>query len=188
MAIAKQPRGTASPASVQPGANVDAAPAEQRTPEQIGAFLNDLLTQPAVQQHLGGVRYRILYTQAIENLDKSAVAAQPSRWSSVIYDYTNNRTLEAAADFPAATNVSVTPSAQQPLPSAEEWEEAAEIVRRDAQFGRYLACNLLSAYRPMPALLLNPGPAAIGSASSRRMPRSPITAHCEWTRARVIQS
>src|SRR5262245_33461008 len=139
-------------------APIDAPPAEQVNSEHIGSFLNNLLAQPAVQQHLDGVRYRVLYTQAIENLDKSVVAAQPRRWAAVIYDYTNNRTLEARADFPAATNVSVATGSQQPLPSAEEWEEAVEIVRRDDQFGRWLTCNLLTAYRPMPALLLNPGP------------------------------
>jgi hypothetical protein len=158
MAEPDQPCNPPSPAPVDPGANVSAPPAEQPPREQIGAFLNNLLTQHAVQQHLDGIRYRVLYTQAIENLDKSVAVVQPSRWSSVIYDYANNRTLETAADFPAATNVSVTPSAQQPLPSAEEWEEAVEIVRRDEQFGRWLSCNLPTAYRPMPALLLNPGP------------------------------
>src|SRR5947207_2047422 len=137
MADANQP---CNPPSATPpsAATMDAPPTEQVTSEQIGSFLNNLLAQPAVQQHLEGVRYRVLYTQAIENLDKSVVAAQPSRWSLVIYDYTNNRTLEAAADFPAATNMSVAPSSQQPLPSAEEWEEAVEIVRRDDQFGRWL--------------------------------------------------
>jgi len=145
-------------ATPPPAAPMDGPPADQVNSEHIGSFLNNLLAQPAVQQHLDGVRYRVLYTQAIENLDKSVVAAQPRRWVSVIYDYTNNRTLEAAADFPAATNVSVATGSQQPLPSAEEWEEAVEIVRRDDQFGRWLTCNLLTAYRAMPALLLNPGP------------------------------
>ncbi len=158
MADANQPCNPPG-ATPPPAATMDAPPTEQVTSEQIGSFLNNLLTQPAVQQHLDGVRYRVLYTQAIENLDKSVVTAHPSRWSSVIYDYTNNRTLEAAADFPAATNVSLAPGSQQPLPSAEEWEEAVEILRRDDQFGRWLTCNLLTAYRPMPALLLNPGPA-----------------------------
>jgi hypothetical protein len=123
-----------------------------------GVFLSNLLMQPAVQQYLDGNRYRILFSQVIENLDKESTTTGPARWSSTIYDYTNNRTLEVVADFPPATGATVTASARQPLPSAEEWEEAVEIVRRDELFGRYLICNLLIAYRPMPALVLAPGP------------------------------
>src|SRR5438552_8046787 len=116
--------------------------------EQTGTFLSNLLGQPAVQQQLDGVRYRVMSTQAapLEDLDKDAKPPDPPRWSSVIFDYTNNRTLVATADFPAATNVSIATSSQQPLPSASEWEEAAEIVRRDEEFSRFLICNLLIPY------------------------------------------
>jgi hypothetical protein len=118
-----------------------------------------------VQQAVAGVRYRILFAEAIENLDKNARQTLTGRWSAQIYDYTNNQTLEAAADFPQATNASVTPSAAQPLPSAAEWEEAVEIVRRDEQFRVQLNCNLLIPYRPMPC-------AGARSRTGRRHPRT----------------
>jgi hypothetical protein len=158
MADAKEP-GNPPSSTPEAGANVSVASPGQPTTEQIGVFLNNLFTQSAVRQYLDGVRHRVLYTQAIENLDKDANQSQSVRWSSVIYDYTNNRTLEAVADFPQASGATVTASAAQPLPSAEEWEEAAEIVRRDEQFGRDVICNLLTLYRPMPALVLDSGPA-----------------------------
>src|SRR5262245_12745175 len=115
------------------GAAAPAAPAEPPAAEPVGAFLHNLLTQPVVQEFLAGARYRVHFAQPIETLDKNVSPAPASRWSAQIYDYTNNRSLEAAADFPEAANASVTPSAAQPLPSAEEWEEAVEIVRRDEQ-------------------------------------------------------
>lgn len=129
------------------------------TPEQVGAFQHNLLEHAIVRGHLSGVRYRVLSTATIETLDKHSEERPASRRMATIYDYTNNRALQVEADFPGAENLAVTPSAHQPLPSAEEWEEAAEIVRRDDRFGRFLICNLLTAYRPMPALFLNEGPA-----------------------------
>jgi hypothetical protein len=91
------------------GANAPFVTAEPPTEQQVGLFLNNLLTQPVVQQSLAGVRYRVLFARAIENLDKDASQTQTGRWSAQIYDYTNNQTLEVAADFPLSTNASVTP-------------------------------------------------------------------------------
>jgi hypothetical protein len=156
MANPNQPCDPPDPTSAT-GANAPSATAEPPTEEQVGLFLNNLLTHPVVQQSLAGVRYRVLFAQAIEDLDKAASQTQTGRWSAHIYDYTNNQALDAAADFPQATNASVAPSAAQPLPSAAEWEEAVEIVRRDEQFQAQLNCNLLIAYRPMPALVLQAG-------------------------------
>src|SRR5262249_50006977 len=65
---------------------------------------------------------------------------------------------EASADFPSAANVVISTNSSQPLPSAEEWEEAAEIVRRDSEFSQFVLCGLLGLYRPMPALLQNETP------------------------------
>jgi hypothetical protein len=110
------------------GANAPFAAAEPPTEQQVGIFLNNLLTQPVVQQAVVGVRYRVLFAKAIENLDKNASQTPTGRWSAQIYNYTNNQTLEAAADFLQATNASVTPSVAQLLQSAAEWEEAVSRV------------------------------------------------------------
>ncbi len=154
--------GSSNTPGVNPASttNVLSTQPEGPTLEQAETFLSNLFGQPAVQQQLDGVRYRVLSTQAasLEDLDKDAKPPDPARWSSVIFDYTNNRALEATADFPAASNVSIATSSQQPLPSASEWEEAAEIVRRDEEFSRFVICNLLVPYRAMPALVLDPGP------------------------------
>ena len=99
--------GSSNTPGVNPASttNVLSTQPEGPTLEQAETFLSNLLGQPAVQQQLDGVRYRVLSTQAasLEDLDKDAKPPDPARWSSVIFDYTNNRALEATADFPAAS-------------------------------------------------------------------------------------
>ena len=75
MANPNQPCDPPDPTSAS-GANPPSATAEPPTEEQVGLFLNNLLTQPVVQQSLAGVRYRVLFAQAIENLDKAASQTQ----------------------------------------------------------------------------------------------------------------
>jgi hypothetical protein len=151
---------TSNPTAGQPTTdNIQAAPANTASADQLSTFQTNLLDQPALRQQLTGVRYRLLSTQPIESGEKDPVATtQTPRWSAVIYDYSNNRSVEASADFPSAANTTISTTSNQPLPSAEEWSEAAEIVGRDSAFSQWILCGLLIAYRPMPALLLNPGP------------------------------
>src|SRR5438105_10557430 len=107
--------------------NIQATPTNAASAEQVSAFHTNLLNHPALLQQLSGVRYRILSTLSLESEEKDTVtdALSPNR-SAVIYDYSNNRSLEVSADFPAAANISVSTTSNQPLPSAEEWAEAAE--------------------------------------------------------------
>jgi hypothetical protein len=99
----------------------------------------------------------VLGTRAIENLDKEAAAHDTLRATAIIFDYTNNRSLEVTADFPAAEALSIISSGSQPLPTSDEWEEAVEILRRDETFGRWLVCEQLVPYRAMPALVQEAG-------------------------------
>src|SRR5260370_18553882 len=138
--------------------NILATPIDAAAVDQLSAFQANLLNHAELQRQLAGVRYRLLSTLPIESGEKDSASAQPARWSALIYDYTNNRVVEASADFPSAANAAISTNSSQPLPSAEEWEEAAEIVRRDVDFSRFLLCDLLVPYRPIPALLQTPGP------------------------------
>jgi Cu2+-containing amine oxidase len=149
---------TSSIAAQSTTKNIQATPIDAAAADQLSAFQANLLNQAELQRQLAGVRYRLLSTLPIESGDKDSASAQPARWSALIYDYTNNRVVEASADFPSAANAAISTNSSQPLPSAEEWEEAAEIVRRDVDFSRFLLCDLLVPYRPMPALLQTPGP------------------------------
>src|SRR5260370_8278274 len=102
--------GDPQPLTPARGANAPPATAEPPTEEQVGLFLNNLLTQPVVQQSLAGVRYRVLFAQAIENLDKAASQTQTGRWSAQIYDDTTNQALDTAPHFPQPTNHTATPT------------------------------------------------------------------------------
>ena len=66
-----------------PSVNISVASSDQPTPEKIIVFLNNLPAQPTIRKYLDGVPYRVLITQAIENLDKNENQTQPGRWSSV---------------------------------------------------------------------------------------------------------
>jgi len=146
-----------APAFAQvPGTNIQVATA-QSTTDQIGQFLSAIVDHPTLREHLDGVRYRVLGTRAIENLDKEVAAHDTLRATAIIFDYTNNRSLEVTADFPAAEALSIISSGSQPLPTSDEWEEAVEILRRDETFGRWLVCEQLVPYRAMPALVQEAG-------------------------------
>ena len=96
-----------APAFAQvPGTNIQVA-TPQSTTDQIAQFLNAIVDHPTVREHLDGVRYRVLGTRAIENLDKEVEAHDSLRATAIIFDYTNNRSLEVTADFPAAEALSI---------------------------------------------------------------------------------
>ena len=66
-----------------PSVNISVASSDQLMSEKIIVFLNILPAQPTIRQYLDGVRYRVLSTQAIENLDYNENQTQPGRWSSL---------------------------------------------------------------------------------------------------------
>jgi hypothetical protein len=78
MAYPNQPCDPPDPTSAT-GANAPSLTVEPPTEQQVGLFLNNLLTQPVVQQQsIAGVRYRVLFARAIENLDKDTSHEFPS--------------------------------------------------------------------------------------------------------------
>ncbi|RJG11678.1 hypothetical protein D3872_18450 [Massilia cavernae] len=129
--------------------------AQGPTLEEQDAFIAVLLAQPSVANLLANTRYRVLAIELLENDEKtgSDLPAIPLRYGVQVYDYTNSRNLELSAIYPDASRLEILSSARQPLPSAEEWEEAAEIVAREEIFARHLLCGLLTVYRPMPPFL-----------------------------------
>ena len=142
------------------GTDILIGPAVGPTADELDAFIGATLDHPLVAAMLAGVRYRVLSTLPVESAEKQAAPdPQPTRYNVMIFDYTNNRSIEATATFPRASDAQVVVAARQPLPSAAEWEEAVEIVSREEAFGQYLLCNRLVAYRPMPALVERADPA-----------------------------
>jgi hypothetical protein len=140
------------------GANIQAVQPWHAPVAQVQGFVATLLAHKAVTAHLGKARYRVLSSEPLETLSKDKQPAKPRHWLTTIYDYTNNQALLVKGRFPSASEVVVTPTKQQPLPSAEEWQDAVSIISEDKRLGALLANKQLTAYRPMPPLALEEGP------------------------------
>jgi hypothetical protein len=141
------------------GTNIRIASANQPTAEQLADYVGILLAQPVLAQMLANARHRVLSSEIVEAADKHE--ALPSTLTPVvrvlIADYTNNQIIDATANFPDAAALQVRRTAEQPRPSAEEFDEAVELVMREEAFASYLICGRLIAYRPIPALVRSQG-------------------------------
>jgi Copper amine oxidase, enzyme domain len=109
----------------------------------------------ALQALLAKTRHRLLRIDLVD-YDTDAKPARPrppDGFRAVIYDYTNERTVFATGALARPTNLEVTVSAAQPLPSEEEFAEAVRLVAKHADFVAALRDERLVPYRPMPPLI-----------------------------------
>ncbi len=155
--MTKKSSSTSKTLKVIEGTNIQAVQPWLAAEAEVQGFVKTLLAHKAVTAHLGKARYRVLSSEPVESFNKEKASAKPRHWLTTIYDYTNNQALLVKGRYPAASEVSVTPTKQQPLPSAEEWQDAVSVVSADKQLGALLADKQLTAYRPMPPLALEEG-------------------------------
>lgn len=149
MALNVSPRGDQL-AQVE-GTNISGALRSAVTQAQIQDFAKKVVAHPDLSLHLKDVQHRLLSLEPVETFDrKEAGETEHREWTAVIYDYTNQQTIQVRAEFPDAAKVAVTIRGQQPLPPHEEWQEAVAIAAADAQFGDLIARNQVTPYRPMP--------------------------------------
>ncbi len=112
------------------------------------------LAHPAIQECLGQARHRLLAYQLVgDDAKGSEDPPPPSRYRATFYDYTNNMTVMAEGALDDADDIEVTEHGTQPLPSAEEFAAAVELVAADPRLGPAIADGSLHPYRPMPPLL-----------------------------------
>ncbi len=123
------------------------------TQEAINAHSQTLLQHASIQEHLKGARYRILSIQPIEPEEKTDNPVEPQFYRTMIYDYTNNRTLIADGRLDQLEGLTVEESGLQPLPTEEEFEAATKTLLNDPEFGPALRERRLIPYRPMPPLI-----------------------------------
>ena len=107
-----------------------------------------VLEARAVRSALDGARSRVLAM----DVDDDENGDGPATFAATIYDYDHRRTLVASgpADDPGAAEVA--PTAAQPRPDADEFDEAVEVLRRDDEVGAALSSGDLVAYPAMPPL------------------------------------
>src|SRR5260370_4930527 len=109
----------------------------------------------AVQALLGKTRHRLLRIDLIDlNTEaKPAAPRPPDSFRAFFYDYTTERMVFATGTLARPTNLEVTGWAVQPLPSEEEFDEAARLVTRHADFAAAVRDQRLVPYQPMPPLI-----------------------------------
>ena len=112
---------------------------------------------PAVQEKLAGTKYRLLELSYIETENKTQATQPPTRFQVVFYDYTNDRTIVAEADFAATEAVKVRQENYQPNPSPEEYAEALRILNGDTRLGTSLRRERASTFAPMPPITVLEG-------------------------------
>lgn len=118
---------------------------------------------PSIQSFLQGTRHLLLSLELLDledipgnksvSLPKSPQSTPPSEFLATYYDYSNNRAVMATGSIHDAGCMNVCDSDAQPLPSAEEFELALNIVRDHPELGCLLQENLVLPYRAMPALI-----------------------------------
>jgi hypothetical protein len=131
---------------------------ETRGPEQ--SALDDLartvLQSPAVQEHLARTRNRLLSLELLDGDPETKTTRPPKapeRFRATFYDYTNSRTIRAEGSLANRKRLAVEVSGDQPLPTNEEFAEAARILTEENTFGPSLREQRLRTYRPMPPLV-----------------------------------
>lgn len=117
-------------------------------PTVLNPAIRSAMKQPEVRALLKGTQHRVLGVEFIEPDKKAATPKETTRYCATVYDYTNQRSLLIEGDLNRPGKLNVSESAEQPLPSPEEFDAAA--ARLSTQRGIDTAGVRL--YRPMPPL------------------------------------
>jgi Copper amine oxidase, enzyme domain len=124
--------------------------------EQLAEIGERVFAQARVREFLGRSRARLLYVEALEDLDdKPRRPRPPDRFRATIYDDTNHRTVLADGSIDDLRRLTLTESAVPPAPSDAEFAAAVKLVRRDDTLGAAVTAGLLEPYQPIPALHLD---------------------------------
>ncbi|MCI0490848.1 MAG: hypothetical protein L0229_30010 [Blastocatellia bacterium] len=119
----------------------------------IDATKSRLLKDPSVTNYLSGTKHRLLSFELLESQEKlRGRPAPPRAYRALIFDYTNNRCVNVKGRFDS-TDLDVSISQDQPIPSDEEFDAAIEILLRDPQLGPPLRDKRLLAYLSMPPVV-----------------------------------
>jgi hypothetical protein len=101
-----------------------------------------LLDHPRLRERLAGAEVRLLDLRPVEGeADKAAgTRARPAeRFRATLYDYTEDRAIEATGRLDARGELEIEEFARQPLPSREEYDLAVRRLSEDPAWGSALA-------------------------------------------------
>lgn len=129
------------------GIKVRIAPVQQPG-SALAADPGRILEAPAVREALGSARHRLV---AVDVDDVNG--DQPATFAATVYDYDERRTLVASGPVDDPMAAQVTPTARQPQPDGDEFDEAVAMLRADDQVGDAVTAGRLVPYQAMPPLL-----------------------------------
>jgi hypothetical protein len=127
-------------------------------PDVLDPAVQEVLRHPKVRPWLNGNRYRVLDVRAPgfkrQRLpNKKSAASRTSGLVLSVYDYTNERALLIeTGKASGAKDVHVRETAQQPIPTHEEFEEAVKRLRATEHIRALERTHVPRYYKPMPPL------------------------------------
>jgi hypothetical protein len=95
---------------------------------------------------------RLLAVTLVEPARKTSKPVAPDRYRATWFDYKRNRALHVDGSLADPKKLTVTESAEHPLPTGEEFDAAVAILRKDATFGPAVRDGALVPYPAMPPL------------------------------------
>ena len=117
------------------------------------AFAQATRRDAKVRQALGNSRSLLLHTLTHDELDKEGDRDHVREMEAVYYDYSHNRTVRVRGHASGAAGLQIDYTHDQPMPSPEEFEIAADLVRESEAWGPLLKAGGISIYQPMPPVL-----------------------------------
>ncbi|NUP22212.1 MAG: hypothetical protein HOZ81_40360 [Streptomyces sp.] len=122
-----------------------------------------LLQHPSVLKTLDGARARLLSLVPEPDPRKTEEPQPSDRFTARVYDYDAERVLAISGDLRAADprapgDLDITAHVAQPLPTTEEFAEAAAIVGEDPEFGEQIRSGTITVFRPMPPVVEHEDP------------------------------
>jgi hypothetical protein len=117
-----------------------------------------LLAHPEIRGRLADCDYRLLSFQLVDSDEKSVDPCPSSRYVASVFDYTNGRLLlargdVAGLDFDSPGSIEVEDVSADPLPSADEFAAAVDILRHDRSLRAQIDEGTIEPYAPMPPLV-----------------------------------
>ncbi|MDP3722728.1 MAG: hypothetical protein Q8R91_04430 [Candidatus Omnitrophota bacterium] len=149
---------SSTPAQEEPiaeGVNLKIEPAAQPTWSTAEEFIETLFAgNPILREELVGHRYRALgvrplYPEPAEGGTETTPST--TSYEAAVYDYDGGRALTVRGDsnVPGEARISIDLDGQL-IPNHAEWEEAVQLLEKDAAFGPLLRRNAVIPYQAMP--------------------------------------
>ena len=115
---------------------------------QVTSTINSVKTSATVAKFLNKTENRLI---SVDYPDSSRLPPGQQKIQALFYDYTNNRPIVVDTIIGDTRQTTVAIGKDQPLPSPEEFDAAAAIVRNDPSFSNLFKSGA-SVYRSMPPL------------------------------------